>query len=55
MSLCRYLRFHPFDESTEEGRASERYRLATWAILANVASKGMAMVVMVLSVSLTIP
>ncbi|MEO8121555.1 MAG: oligosaccharide flippase family protein [Rhodoferax sp.] len=55
MNLRRYLRFHPFDASTEEGRASERYRLAAWAILANVASKGTAMAVMVLSVSLTIP
>jgi O-antigen/teichoic acid export membrane protein len=55
MSLRRYLRFHPFDASTEEGRASERYRLAAWAIVANVASKGTAMAVMVLSVSLTIP
>lgn len=55
MNLRRYLRFHPFDISTEEGRAAERYRLAAWAILANVASKGTAMAVMVLSISLTIP
>lgn len=55
MNLRRYLRFHPFDVSTEVGRSAERYRLAAWAILANVASKGTAMAVMVLSVSLTIP
>lgn len=55
MSLRRYLRFHPFDVSTEVGRSAERYRLAAWAILANIASKGTAMAVMVLSVSLTIP
>ena len=55
MRLLRYLRFSAFDVSTEDGRASERYRLAAWAILANVASKAAAMAVMVLSVSLTIP
>lgn len=55
MKLLRYLRVTAFDVSTEDGRASERYRLAAWAILANVASKGSAMAVMVLSVSLTIP
>lgn len=54
MNLRRYLRIQPFDTSTEAGRAAERYRLATWAILANVASKGAALAVMVLSVSLTI-
>ena len=55
MNLRRYLRVQPFDTSTEAGRAAERYRLAAWAILANVASKGAALAVMVLSVSLTIP
>lgn len=55
MKLLQYLRFGAFDVSTEDGRASERYRLAAWAILANVGSKGAAMAVMVLSVSLTIP
>jgi O-antigen/teichoic acid export membrane protein len=55
MKLLHYLRFSAFDVSTENGRASERYRLAAWAVLANVASKGAAMAVMVLSVSLTIP
>lgn len=55
MNLLQYLRFQPFDTSTEAGRAAERYRLAAWAIFANVASKAAALVVMVLSVSLTIP
>jgi len=55
MKLLCYLRLSAFDMSTEEGRASERYRLAAWAILANVVSKAAAMAVMVLSVSLTIP
>jgi O-antigen/teichoic acid export membrane protein len=55
MKLLHYLRLSAFDVTTEEGRAAERYRLAAWAVLANVASKGLAMAVMVLSVSLTIP
>ena len=55
LSPLRYLRLRAFDGSTEDGRAAERYRLAAWAVLANMLSKGMAMVVMVLSVSLTIP
>ncbi|MFZ4478909.1 MAG: lipopolysaccharide biosynthesis protein [Rhodoferax sp.] len=54
MNLRRYLRFHPFDTSTQAGRAAERYRLAAWTTLASVASKGSVMIVMVLSVSLTI-
>jgi O-antigen/teichoic acid export membrane protein len=55
INLRRYFRVQPFDTSTETGRAAERYRLAAWAIIANVASKGAALAVMVLSVSLTIP
>jgi len=55
LSPLRYLRLRAFDGSTEDGRAAERYRLAAWAVLANIVSKGMAMAVMVLSVSLTIP
>jgi O-antigen/teichoic acid export membrane protein len=55
VKLLHYLRFNAFDVSTEDGRAAERYRLAAWTILANAASKGAAMAVMVLSVSLTIP
>lgn len=54
MNLRRYLRVQPFDTTTEAGRAAERYRLAAWAILANVASKAAALAVMVLSVSLTV-
>ena len=51
----RYLRLRPFDGSTEAGRSDERYRLALWSIVANVFSKGLAMLVMLLSVSLTLP
>lgn len=54
-TLRKYLRVEAFDTSTEAGRTLERYRLAAWAILANFVSKGAALAVMVLSVSLTIP
>ena len=53
--LYKYLRLRPFDQSTESGRNSERYRLALWSVIANVGSKGIAMAVMVLSVSMTLP
>ncbi len=36
-------------------RTRERYRLALWAVAANVASKALAMVLVVMSVKLTIP
>lgn len=55
LTLSRYLRFKPFDESTEEGVRSERYRRALWTMLANVFGRGASMLVMVLAVSLTIP
>lgn len=55
LRLRRFLRLTPFDASTEQGRADERYRLAFLSIAANVVSRGVAMVVMVLTVSLTIP
>ena len=50
----RYLKFKPFDVSSEEGRSHERYRLALLAIIANVVSRGLAMLVMLFAVSLTI-
>jgi O-antigen/teichoic acid export membrane protein len=54
-SACRYLRLVPFDTRTEEGRCDERYRLAAVSILANILSKAVGIVVMLLSVSLTLP
>lgn len=51
----RYLRLRPFDASTEVGRTDERYRLALWSIAASVFSKGFALLVMLLSVSWTLP
>ena len=41
--------------SPAEQRNRERYRLAAYAVAANIASKALAMVLMVLSVKLTIP
>lgn len=55
MNVFRYLKLQPFDGATPEGRAAERYRMAAWAILANVGSKAASLAVMVLSVSLTLP
>lgn len=53
--LLRYLRIKAFDTSTEQGRADERYRRTLLTIVANVASKGLAMLLMILSVKLTLP
>lgn len=55
LKLHRYLRLTPFDVSTEQGRSDERYRLAVLSMAANVLSRSVALVVMVLTVSLTIP
>lgn len=55
LKLHRYLRLTPFDVSSEQGRSDERYRLALWSVVANVFSKSIAMLVMVLSVSWTLP
>lgn len=49
------IRLGPFSLETAEGRAAERYRLAMLSMLANVASRLFAMLVMVLSVSWTVP
>ena len=54
-TLRRYLRSTPFDTSNEQGRSEERYRLAILSMTANILSRGIAMVVMVLAVSLTLP
>jgi len=51
----RYLRFVSFDIRTEQGRRDERYRLAAVSILANILTRFVGVVVMLLSVSLTVP
>lgn len=55
LTLQRYFRRTPFDCSTEQGRSDERYRLAILSMVANILSRGSAMIVMVLTVSQTIP
>lgn len=54
-SLQRFLTRKPFDTSTEEGRSDERYRRAVITSAANLLSRGLAMGVMILTVSLTLP
>jgi len=55
LNVFLYLKAKPFDRTTSDGRAAERYRLAAWAVIANVLSKAAALAVMVCSVSLTLP
>lgn len=55
LAARRYVRFTPFDTSTEQGRGDERYRLAMISILTNVLSRSLGMIVMILSVRLTVP
>ena len=55
LTLHKYLRLAPFDASTEQGRSDERYRRAILSMAANVLSRGVSMLVMVLTVSLTLP
>jgi O-antigen/teichoic acid export membrane protein len=54
-SLPKYLRLTPFDTESEQGRSDERYRLALITMLANILSRGLSMLVMVFTVSLTMP
>lgn len=51
----KFLTLTAFDVTTEQGRSNERYRLALLSMIANVISRGVAMLVMVLMVRLTIP
>lgn len=54
-TVIRYLRLRPFAVDTEAGRTEERYRLALLSMVANLASRLVGMLVMVMSVSLTLP
>ena len=54
-AIIRHLRLRPFPSETAEGRASERYRRALWTIITNLINRGLGMLLMVLSVSWTIP
>ncbi len=53
-SIFSLLRATPFDLKTESGRHLERYRLAALSMAANVLSKATAIVLILLSVSLTV-
>ena len=53
-SLSRYLRLTQFETESEQGRADERYRLVVITMLANLVSRGLSMLVMILTVSLTV-
>ena len=55
LTALRYLRLSGFDTSTVEGRDAERYRRAGWAMLSNVGSRAISMLLVVLSVHLTVP
>lgn len=54
-AAIRHIRFRPYSLETTDGRAAERYRLALLAMLANIASRLFSMVILVLSVSWTVP
>src|SRR5512133_170880 len=48
------LRLAPFDSSTEEGRSKERYRRVALTTVASVASRGIGLVTLLVSVPLTL-
>ena len=54
IELLSLLRPNSFDVKTDEGRRNERYRLAVISIGANVLSKSSAILLILLSVSLTV-
>jgi O-antigen/teichoic acid export membrane protein len=54
-TIKKYLTLIPFDVSKEQGRSDERYRLVIISMVCNVMSRGTSMVVMIYTVSLTIP
>ena len=49
-----HLRLRPFGTDTAEGRASERYRLASWNAIANILSTGIGMLAFIITVPLTL-
>lgn len=50
----RYARLRPFDASTPEGRADERYRRVLLTATASMASRGVAILTMLISLPLTL-
>jgi O-antigen/teichoic acid export membrane protein len=55
LRLLSSFRLTPHDTASPEGRTAERYRLAAWSALSNALSKGLAVLVLILSVTLTLP
>ena len=55
LKFFRYLRLHPFPNASEEGRNAERYRRALWTVLCSFAARGMNLIAMIISVSVTLP
>jgi len=55
LRVKKLLTLKSFDTSSEAGRSDERYRLAALSILSSLSYRGTAMIVMVLTVTLTIP
>lgn len=51
----RYLSLKPFDIESEAGRAHERYRLALLTAISSLCSKGIMMLVMLVSVRISLP
>jgi O-antigen/teichoic acid export membrane protein len=54
-SWWQYLRLRSHETNTPEGRTTERYRQAALGVLANIASRAIGMVLMVLTVYLAAP
>lgn len=50
-----YLRLQPFDTTSVNGRTAERYRIALWSMITELASRLAGVIVMVMSVSWTLP
>lgn len=54
-SATRCLTLKAFNTDTEEGRSSERYRLAAWNTLANTISSAMGMISLFVTIRLALP
>ena len=55
LHYARFVRLRPFDITTQEGMAAERYRMAAWASLVNFASTGLGMLALIITVPMTLP
>lgn len=54
-TTIKHLRLRPFDATTDEGQAAERYRLALWSIMTEVLSRIGGLVLMVMSIRWAAP